>query len=182
MDPGKKRLLPQLTATCRGTKVSLKPLYPCLQIAVWGFLAVCGIQAWPRKPQRSFTNCHLSQLGGLGEVNKCHLNSKHLWTRKDFQWNPSPSWYWPEAAPHLPEVDPSSQRSVPSWSLPAPETSFGETPTAPAVEMKRRLHVFTEEQWHITLFKGPWVKQSQLTFEHPVRSQLKYGWFWAHFH
>lgn len=46
-NPGKKKALPRLMTACRGTKVSLKPLYPCLQRADWGVGPWCLLAATP---------------------------------------------------------------------------------------------------------------------------------------
>lgn len=79
--------------------------------------------------------------------------------------------------PCLPEVDLPFQRSVPSWSLPAPETFFGEMPTVPAVEMKTSCFHQRAMAYYTVQRPLSWNSPSL----HPMRSQLKYGRFWAHF-
>lgn len=148
MSPGKKKALPWLTTACRGTKASLKPLCPCLQIADWGSLWLFAAHKADQENCKGPLQTAVSTGLGVRGVNECHLTQiisepERTSSETCHSFDISQSW-------------PPFRRLVPSRCLPAAETPFGETPTVSAVEMKRRLHGFTEAQWCITLFKGPW--------------------------
>lgn len=176
-NPGKKRALPWLTTACRGAKASLKPPYPCLQMADRGSLRLFAAHKPGQENCKGPLQTAVSACSGARGAERMSPWLKASVNQKGFAVKPitllTSARGWPPF-----------WGSVPSRCLPAAETPSGEMPTVIYLLWKwKKDFMFSPK--HNGIFqssKAPRLKQSQLTFEHPRQSHLKSGRLWAYFH